>query len=109
MRSLGNEELGRLLTRGPYRHQALVPPCPWLDDDPPPPPRLHPGGQGRLVWEPAPGEQPFLYVVHLQVNGTWTTRILPATCQTIQLPRGTTKAALSAVDRQGNESLLVGT
>lgn len=101
------------LKNGAYAKPALVPASTWLDNVPPPRPiassiRANPSSAWTINWTPASGEQPWLYVVHYLAGNTWEYRILPSTARTLQLP-GTgasapTWAAVTAVDRVGNES-----
>ena len=100
-----NRDLARALREGPYRRPALVPASPWLDDEPPAAPILRLAGD-RLEWEPAPGEEPFRWVLHLRGGKGWESHLLPGGERTRPLPagKGWTRAALAAVDRAGKGS-----
>lgn len=111
------DSLSVALRRGPYRHAVLPPATPWLDDEPPPPPvvTLQGGAEAALLsWQPARGEAPFLYVVYTHRQNTgWRWEVLPASRLGVRLQPGGSEeegpgpllaAAVTAVDRMGNES-----
>jgi uncharacterized lipoprotein YddW (UPF0748 family) len=105
------------LARGPYRHEALTPATPWLDDDAPATPEfsVQDGTDTALLaWRRPEGELPFLYLVYTKRAGDgWSYQVLPATRMGIRIPLGSGDAdgpgplvavAVTAVDRMGNES-----
>lgn len=106
-----NEALRKL-----YAQPALVPASPWLDDCRPKQPRLEAGGDtagGRyLTWSPGTGEQPWQWVVRLRTRGQWAVEILPGWERSRsriggKLVGDADLAAVSAVDRVGNEGKAV--
>ena len=101
---------------GPYRQQALVPASPWLDDKAPAPPEINISANGNEViisWKHSDEQDVFHWVVYYSYGNAWSYVILsskeksftirPATGQNV--PQIViTKVAVSAVDRNGNES-----
>src|SRR5262249_55598538 len=86
-----------------YAEPALVPASPWLGDKPPAAPRVEwqeQSGKAALRIKPA-GEGVRLVVVRSQAGGKWSTRIQPATQETIAVAFETRpdKVWVSAVDR----------
>lgn len=97
---------------GVYSRPALVPASPWLDRTPPAPPRLEwrrEGERVRLVWRPADGADVWQWVLCSKRGDEWSTDILPGNVTehvfeaTAEKPLPTA-AALTALDRCGNES-----
>ncbi|HTE20121.1 MAG TPA: family 10 glycosylhydrolase [Armatimonadota bacterium] len=98
---------------GVYWRPALVPASPWLGRTPPGTPKLlvrkdGSSGERQLAWTPAGGKQPWLWVVQFQVGGEWRAEVLPGWRTTRPLnatpsAAGATVAAVSAVDRLGNQ------
>jgi uncharacterized lipoprotein YddW (UPF0748 family) len=111
------DSLMTALSRGPYRHVALTPATPWLDDQPPASPDVSIQSSVDTVlfaWRPADGERAFLYVVYTERAGSgWSYQVLPATRLGLRVPVGSgaeddaqplVAVAVTAVDRMGNES-----
>ena len=101
--------LAQTLQTGLYAQPALVPASPWLDDVPPDPPAVSAQADpvthlGTLAWYAAGGEPAWLWVVQVRAAGTWTTQILPGARTSFTLSPSADIAAVSAVDRCGNQS-----
>ncbi len=98
--------LGPILADGLYAEPALVPASPWLDSQPPPPPTatLPPGGR-IVAFSPALASEPVRHwIVREQgATGIWTWRLLPDGQRTAVLDPASTRVAVAAVDRTGNE------
>jgi uncharacterized lipoprotein YddW (UPF0748 family) len=90
-----------------YPQSALAPASPWLDSIPPDKPKLSAGASWsslRFDWAGAGGEPAWLWVLQFQINGAWTTEILPANQTTRTFYNSKPDViAVSAVDRVGNE------
>jgi uncharacterized lipoprotein YddW (UPF0748 family) len=74
------------LKDGVYAQPALVPASPWLAAKSPTPdkPKLSWAGRGEeksLVLRAASGPKPWLWVVQVEQDGNWTTRIVPGHTQ----------------------------
>ena len=100
-------QLGAALVRGAYAGPALVPACKWLDSVPPPKPQLTIAAAAnlsvKLSWQPASGEEAWLWVLQYRRGGAWKTRILPGKWRSHILDGEPPETiALSAVDRVGN-------
>ena len=74
-------------------------------------PTTAPGPQAvRVAWQPAAGELAWVYVVQYRAGNAWRTKIVPAgqTEVTVEsgakTPAAITRVAVSAVDRNGNQS-----
>ncbi|HEV8606748.1 MAG TPA: family 10 glycosylhydrolase [Tepidisphaeraceae bacterium] len=103
-----------LLREGPYKFDALMPASPWLDNDPPPQPQLTatPDGRGgaHLSWKSrGKGEDLWLWAVYIRRGGEWELNVLPGHINHLDVSQDTvtrkiSAVALSAVDRNGNES-----
>lgn len=106
---LNHPELGEALLEGPYRERALVPASPWLGRTPHPPPDVRINRRGdhlQFSWGPAGGAPPFLWVVYTERGGRWSHEILPGTARS-HTTAPAARAAVTAIDRLGNESGLV--
>lgn len=96
--------------KGPYKSPALVPAYPWLDSQPPSAPEVKTRKQaGKLAisWNPKGQEKAFLWVVYTKQGGKWSYEILPGVKRSVMkdIKEDTiTRVAVSAVDRNGNES-----
>jgi uncharacterized lipoprotein YddW (UPF0748 family) len=98
-----------------YGEQALVPASPWLKSHQPGKPRVtldkdERTGLPLLKWKLKGKDAPWLWVLQYQCDGVWSTRILPATTQSLILSRSTvggraSEIAVSAVDRYGQRSV----
>jgi hypothetical protein len=100
-----NEKLAELLTSTVYRHKALVPATPWLDNTIPSTPEAAVSG-GSVRWMAQPDV--FLWVVSLwRAEGPqrgWSHEILTSEKRSIPLPQGVTRVAVFAVSQTGNLS-----
>jgi uncharacterized lipoprotein YddW (UPF0748 family) len=107
---LAHEVLSGKLAAGPYAAAALVPRSPWLDKKAPRAPALavsKDGGALEARWTPRGSEPAFLWVVYTRAGGRWRHEILPVAVTTLSRPPGlepVSDLAVSAVDRNGNES-----
>ncbi len=116
-----NPNMMKGIKDGPYRLPALVPASPWLDNKAPAPPAVTittNGNQVILKWDHPNTSDVFHWVVYYTYGSTWNYAILhsnqkelmvrppaPAPGQaTIQIV--ISKVAVSAVDRNGNESVV---
>jgi len=103
-------ELAAELVKGPYAKPALVPPFPWLDDKAPLAPAVTTKmAEGKLdiSWTPKGGESAFVWVLYTKQDKSWSFEILPGKTTSLtkdikEKPIGF--VAVSAVDRNGNES-----
>lgn len=104
------EGLADLLRDGVYAQPAIPPASSWLDNDRPERPRLAldretTTGEAQLTWKPQGDEAAWLWVLRLRSGERWTTEILPGWRDSAPVPaEGADLAAVSAVDRCGNES-----
>lgn len=92
-----------------YTEDALVPATTWLQADPPVAPEIAasqsaPGTMPTLHWSPRNDAEPARWVVHLLVDGEWRHHVMVASERNCPLPFGTQMAAVSAVNRLGEES-----
>ncbi|MEO7922154.1 MAG: family 10 glycosylhydrolase [Chitinophagaceae bacterium] len=111
-----NPNMTKGIKDGPYRQQALVPASPWLDDKAPAAPSVKittAGDEVSLQWDHNDPTDVFHWVVYYSYGGSWSNTILSSKERafTIKKPAGQvttqiviTKVAVSAVDRNGNES-----
>lgn len=99
-----------------YAGNALVPVSSWLDAQAPPEPIARFESDSTLgpllVLQAGAGEAPFLWAIRLRFGGEWFAEVVPAAQTRYVLRRGKTavlpdEAAVTAVDRSGNESPLV--
>ncbi|MFL5594359.1 MAG: glycoside hydrolase family 10 protein [Gemmatimonadaceae bacterium] len=116
----GRDGLPEKLVAGPYVSRTLVPASTWLDSVPPATPivrvGLDPGtGASTVSLQPQGTEQTWVWLVRTRVGTGWTTDVLPGLQRFYMIPRSPGDAtadelAVSAVDRNGNESapVLVG-
>ena len=111
MRSLmHNAAFDEALERDVYSQPALVPASPWLGDARLKKPVLRAGPGASAAdpvfnWSLADGEKPWLWVLQMRISGGWHTEILPAnqTSRSVEAESAEV-VAISAVDRNGNES-----
>jgi uncharacterized lipoprotein YddW (UPF0748 family) len=116
-----NPNMTKGIKEGPYRLPALVPASPWLDDKAPDAPSVDIAANGSevtLSWQHNDPKDVFHYVVYHSYGNNWNHTILPAKQNSIKLsppkpgPGQATiqivisKVAVSAVDRNGNESVV---
>jgi hypothetical protein len=105
-----NNSLSAALTDGPYTRQALIPAYPWLSGKSPKPPVLKidtTTGGVKFAWRPAKKEKPFLYVLYMKKDTIWNYQIFSAMDSTASEQMDSVRiseAAISSVDRYGNES-----
>lgn len=113
-----NPNMTKGIKDGPYRQQALIPASLWLDDKAPAVPVVIINSNGNeltLQWKHPDEKDVFHWVVYYTYGNTWSYIILnnKEKSFTIKPPPGQnnpqiiiTKIAVSAVDRNGNESLV---
>ena len=110
MKRLFGDGPAEKLSSGPYASAALVPRSPWIDKKPPEAPALslrHENGQLEAAWTPQGQEEAFLWIVYSLQGGSWSHEILSASERSWRATAGTPAPeglAVSAVDRNGNES-----
>ena len=101
------------LVAGPYADRALVPASTWLDSIPPVAPIVRVGrdvgGATSVTLEPQGAEPTWLWLIRTRVGTDWTTQVVPGLQRFYMIPpqAGTVAAdevAVSAIDRNGNES-----
>jgi uncharacterized lipoprotein YddW (UPF0748 family) len=99
-----------------YTGDALVPASGWLDGQAPPEPvvrvETHPLLGPMVTLEPGAGEPAFLWAIRLRFGDKWFAEVVSASQRNYVLLRGRPPAlpeevVVSAVDRSGNESVLV--
>jgi hypothetical protein len=110
----GRDSLPEKLVAGPYATRALVPASTWLDSVPPLQPIVRAArdtvtGTTNISLQPQGAEATWLWVVSSRTGNEWKTEIVPGLQRFYILPRpaGSVAAdelAVSAVDRNGNES-----
>lgn len=96
------------LRAGPYAHQALVPPSPWLDTDPPAPPQIEvrAAAASYLVkWQHGAGKDVFRWLVAWQTAQGWQYVTRPQAERSLLLSAGTAgpeegAVPWNAVDRE---------
>jgi uncharacterized lipoprotein YddW (UPF0748 family) len=107
-----------LLKKGVYAEPALMPASTWIDDSAPEKPELNmepaaadagTSAGPTLNWKMGNSEEPWLWALYTLNGKKWNMQVLPATSSTLSLKvddKGNLPArvALSAVDRNGNES-----
>jgi len=110
----GRDSLPEKLVAGPYATRTLVPASTWLDSVPPLQPIVRAGrdtatGATNISLQPQGAEATWLWVVSSRTGNEWRTEIVSGLQRFYILPRpaGSVAAdelAVSAVDRNGNES-----
>jgi uncharacterized lipoprotein YddW (UPF0748 family) len=107
---MNNKELGEDLLKGPYKTQCLIPSYPWIDDKAPESPTANKervDGKLRISWKPKGTESAFYWVVYAKQGKSWSYAILPGREMKIDKDDAedpVTHFAVTAVDRNGNES-----
>jgi uncharacterized lipoprotein YddW (UPF0748 family) len=104
--------LAKAVVEGPYKKQALVPACPWLDRTAPEPPKVTTQKEGdslKISWTHANEPDVFHWVVYYQYANKWSYTILNRHDRSFAVPLLSGKNTLSSiavtsVDRTGNES-----
>ncbi len=88
-----------------YASKALVPASVWLDSEAPKAP-IAEAQQGTSIisWRPVGTERAFNWVLYTRTNGVWSYKIVPGATLTASIPDDVSESAVSAVDRNGNES-----
>lgn len=115
---LDPDGLASRLAEHAYTEPALPPATPWLDPrvPPAPAPRARRDATGAVRLELRTGDQapqPWLWTVQQRdASGRWTTRILPGSERSVQLPPGPSEVGpvtvwVSAVSRVGVQSEVV--
>ena len=102
------------LKSGPYAEPALVPATRWLDGKAPGTPavrvnRSESGGAATVEIKPAKGEAARVWAVYVKYGETWKMKVVPGGKLSIEVEErpeiGPIRVvAVSAVDRNGNES-----
>ena len=110
----GRDNLPEKLVAGPYASQALVPASTWIDSVPPLQPIVRAAsdattGATNVSLQPQGAEATWLWAIRMRVGTDWSTAIVPGVQRfyTIPRPAGSftpDELAVSAVDRNGNES-----
>ncbi len=110
----GRDSLPEKLVAGPYATRTLVPASTWLDSVPPLQPIVRAGrdtatGATNVSLQPQGAKSTWLWVISSRTGNEWRTEIVPGLQRFYILPRpaGSVTAdelAVSAVDRNGNES-----
>jgi len=109
----GRDNLPQKLVAGPYAEKAIAPASTWLDSVPPLLPIVRVGrdpssGSNTVSLQPQGAEPVWLWVVQTRVGADWTTDVVPGLQRFLMIPRPVIGAAdeiaVSAVDRNGNES-----
>src|ERR1700730_11972536 len=110
----GRDSLPEKLVAGPYATRTLVPASTWLDSVPPLQPIVHVGrdsatGATTVSLQPQGAEATWLWVISARAGSDWRTEVVPGLQRFLILPRSSGGAAVdelavSAVDRNGNES-----
>ena len=112
-----NPNMIKGIKEGPYRQQALVPASPWIDNKAPESPVASANRAGKDVvvnWTHPEQADVSQWVVYYTYGNNWSYAIVnkDARSFTIKPPAGevtiqivVTKVAVTAVDRNGNESL----
>lgn len=108
-----------LLKSTVYANPALIPASPWIEDVAPVKPELtktelpaadaSTSAGATLNWKMGNEEKPWLWAMYSLNGSKWSMQVLPATSSTVTLKpdaKGNmpTRVAISAVDRNGNES-----
>jgi uncharacterized lipoprotein YddW (UPF0748 family) len=107
-----DSNLAKAVVEGPYKKQALVPACPWLDRTAPEPPKVTTQKEGdslKISWTHANEPDVFHWVVYYQYANKWSYTILNRHDRSFAVPLLSGKNTLSSiavtsVDRTGNES-----
>lgn len=105
-----DSDVAKQIVDGPYKKQALIPPYPWIDSKKPKAPIVQVDQKNdeiKITLTPIGKEKPFLWVVYSQVNDKWSYEVFPA--KQTEIIKSTKEnqishIAVSAVDRNGNES-----
>jgi hypothetical protein len=113
----GRDNLPEKLVAGPYVVQALVPASTWIDSVPPFQPIVRVAsdattGATNVSLQPQGAESTWLWAIRTRVGTDWTTAVVPGLQRFYILPRtvgspSPDELAVSAVDRNGNESVPV--
>lgn len=127
---VSHQKLVTAISEGPYKRQALVPPCPWLDKKAPPEPQLKTiiaNDSLKIQWSHENPSDVFHWIVYYKYGNAWNYKILSGKQRSTILPlfnlknsniekqalnednigemtNSISKIAVSAVDRVGNES-----
>jgi uncharacterized lipoprotein YddW (UPF0748 family) len=110
----GRDSLPEKLVAGPYASRTLVPASTWLDSIPPLSPIVRVGrdavtGASTVSLQPQGAEATWLWLIRTRIGTDWTTEVLPGLQRFYMIPRvaggvSADEVAVSAVDRNGNES-----
>ena len=109
----GRDNLPEKLMAGPYGEKALIPASTWIDSTPPLSPIVRVGRDASsnnytVSLEPQGAEPVWLWVVQTRTGADWSTDVIPGLQRFLMIPRpvigAADEVAISAVDRNGNES-----
>jgi uncharacterized lipoprotein YddW (UPF0748 family) len=109
----GRDNLPEKLVAGPYGEKALVPASTWLDSTPPLAPIVRVGRDASsnnytVSLQPQGAEPVWLWVVQTRTGTDWTTDVISGLQRFLMIQRpvigAADEVAVSAVDRNGNES-----
>lgn len=109
--------LGKAISEGPYKRDALVPASPWLDNQAPEAPIAVPeAGENtvKITWVPEDANDAFKYVVYYRYGSTWNYQVMNRKDNLLEIPTHiepvpsrkvkVNAIAVTTVDRTGNES-----
>jgi len=103
------------LMNGPYKEDALRPASTWLDNTPPPPPNISvstpsgPNGAHTFTFSQNPTDEKASWWCVYTYNGSrWNLKVVPGMLASYTAPAPVMAFAVSAVDRNGNESARAG-
>ena len=109
--------LGKAVSEGPYKRDALVPASPWLDNQAPQAPIAVPevGDESvKITWVPEDADDAFRYVVYYRYGSNWNYQVVNRKDNQLEIPKhiepvanrkvAVNAIAVTTVDRTGNES-----
>ncbi|OLE96685.1 MAG: hypothetical protein AUG75_17505 [Cyanobacteria bacterium 13_1_20CM_4_61_6] len=109
----GRDNLPEKLVAGPYAEKTVVPASTWLDSIPPLTPIVRVGrdvstGSNTVSLQPQGTEPVWLWVVQTRTGADWSTDVIPGLQRFLMIQRpvigAADEVAISAVDRNGNQS-----
>lgn len=112
--------LGKAVSQGPYKRDALIPASPWLDNEAPAAPIAVPeinADSVKITWVPQDADDAFRYVVYYRYGSNWSYQVVNRKDNVLEIPRhiepmanrkvAVNAIAVTTVDRTGNESEFV--